>query len=62
MESKRGAPKKSPEERKGDPLQVRLTAAERQACEEAAAASDQKLSAWARAALVRAARRKAKPN
>ena len=61
MKPKRGAPQKPPEERKGDPVQIRLTAAERAACETAAAASDKKLSAWARETLVRAARRKAKP-
>jgi uncharacterized protein (DUF1778 family) len=61
MAAKRGAPKKPPEERKGDPVQIRLTSAERAACEAAAAASEQKLAAWARETLVRAAKRKAKP-
>lgn len=62
MKAKRGAPVKPPDERKGNAVQVRLTDAERAACEEAADLAEQKLSAWARATLVRAARRKAKPS
>lgn len=61
MKAKRGAPVKPPEDRKGDAVQIRLTADERAACEEAAELAGQKLSAWARTTLVRAARRKAKP-
>ena len=61
MTAKRGAPKKPPEERKGDPIQIRLTKAERQACEDAAAMSDMKLTVWARTVLVKAAKRIAKP-
>ena len=58
MKPKLGAPPKPPEERKGDAVQVRLTAAERAACEKAAATTGQKMSAWARATLVRAAKRR----
>lgn len=61
MAAKRGAPIKPPEKRKGDALQIRLTGDERAVCEEAAEKAEQKLSAWARNTLVRAARRQAKP-
>jgi uncharacterized protein (DUF1778 family) len=56
---KRGAPKKPPEERKENPLQVRLTGDERAACDAAADKAGQNLSAWARSVLVRAAKRAA---
>jgi hypothetical protein len=59
MKTKRGAPKKPPEERKGSPLQIRLTEAERAACDKAAENADVKLAAWARSVLVRAAKRAA---
>jgi uncharacterized protein (DUF1778 family) len=62
MKAKRGAPIKPADERKGNALQIRLTDEERAACDEAAESTGQKLSAWARDTLVRAARRKAKPN
>ena len=61
MKTKRGAPVKSPEERKGNVVQIRLTDTEKDACEAAAEFTGQKMSAWARNTLVRAARRKAKP-
>jgi hypothetical protein len=62
MKAKRGAPEKPPEERKGNVVQIRLTDAEKAACEKAADRTRQKMSAWARKALVRAAGRKAKPS
>jgi len=58
MKTKRGAPVKSPEERKGNVVQIRLTDVEKAACESAAELTGQKMSAWARTTLVRAAKRK----
>ncbi|WP_428306184.1 hypothetical protein [Lacipirellula sp.] len=55
MANKPGAPKKPPEELRGDPIQIRLTRSERQACEDAAAQSALKLTVWARNALIIAA-------
>ena len=60
MGKKLGAPPKPPEERKGSAVQIRLTAAEREACEEAAALAGVKLAAWARDALFKAAKRRIK--
>ena len=60
MKTKRGAPKKPPEKRKGNAVQVRLTEAERAACDEAADLAGQKMSAWARDVMVRAAKRAAR--
>jgi uncharacterized protein (DUF1778 family) len=58
MSTKRGAPVKSPEERKGNVVQIRLTDDEKAACESAAGLTGKKMSAWARDTLVRAAKRK----
>ena len=57
---KRGAPVKPPEERKGAPLQVRLTSEDRELCDQAAELDKVKLSKWARDTLVKAARRRIK--
>ncbi|WP_428308496.1 hypothetical protein [Lacipirellula sp.] len=59
--AKRGASKKPPEELRGAPIQIRLTKAERQACEDAAAMAGMNLTVWARTELVKAAKRIAKP-
>lgn len=56
MAAKRGAPKKHPDEVRGDPIQIRLTRFERQACEDAAAKSEMKLTIWVRHVLLEAAR------
>ena len=58
MKPKRGAPVKPPDERKGNVVQIRLTDDEKADCEDAAGRAGQKMSAWARTTLVRAAKRK----
>lgn len=56
--AKRGAPLKPPEKRKASMVMVRLTEAERNACEAAADSEGLKMSAWARKTLTQAAKRR----
>ncbi len=58
MGKKRGAPTKTPNRRKSNVVQIRLTDAEKAECETAAAADGLKMAAWARYALARAAKRR----
>jgi hypothetical protein len=58
MTKKRGRPPKAPAERQATVLQIGLTADEWELIEKAA--GDEKPVAWARTALVRAAKRRVK--
>lgn len=62
MDTKRGAPKKTPSERKANVVQIRLTDAEKTQCEFTANAENLKMSAWARGVLVKAAARGSRKN
>ena len=53
---KRGAPKKAPVDAKGDTLQIRVNAAEKEAFTEAAKLDGKKRSEWMRDRLRRLAR------
>lgn len=58
--NKRGAPTKPPEQRKSHVVQLRLTSAEKETCEQAAELDGVKMSKWARETLVRTAKRRMK--
>jgi uncharacterized protein (DUF1778 family) len=60
MEKKLGRPKKAKEESLTEIVPVRMTQAEREQCERAAALAERKLTAWIRERAVKAARREAK--
>jgi len=53
--AKRGRPKLPRGEKKGKTIIVRVSSAERHACDAAAKKADLKLATWARDALLRAA-------
>ena len=53
MKTKRGAPKKPSSQAKGELLQIRLSAAEKQAFSDAATLAGQALSVWIRDQLRR---------
>ena len=56
MKKNRGAPKKAPDAAKGALLQIRLSAAEKQAFADAATLDGKKISEWIRDRLRRDAR------
>lgn len=56
VKGKQGRPRKPPEERRGELLQIRVEAVEKQCFAEAAKLAGQSLSVWARDQLRRAAR------
>jgi uncharacterized protein (DUF1778 family) len=60
MKAKIGRPRKAPEESLTEIIPIRLTRAEREQCERAAAQAQRKLTAWIRERAVKAARREAK--
>jgi hypothetical protein len=57
MKKKRGAPKKAPDKKKGELLQIRVGEAEKQAFAAAAEADGKTISAWIRDRLRRDSRR-----
>ena len=60
METKRGRPPKTDEERADERLELRLVAADKLAWQEAADRAGLKLSAWIRDRLDKAAKREAR--
>jgi len=57
MEARRGRPRKAPEERLAERIEVRADSSDKRLLEEAAEKSGEKLSDWIRDRLVRAAKR-----